>query len=648
MKINTINKENLVGYWSLAEADTLNGSVKDLSGNGNDGVIAVTPATFVSDQNGVSSQAMSFDGVGTEITEFNPTGFTDKITITGWIKYNDNADYQIMVSNDSYTALEFRTSNSDYLDFYINGVKDTNTENILITGNWYFVCGVYDGTNIITYVNGLPSAGSAQTGNIPIVAGHWTIGRRYDAGFWNSNTISDVAIYSSALTPEQVSQLYKAGRTTAKMKVDATDLLAGWDFTSGWGTVGATIIDLNSFSTIGDGGIYKTSIGTTIGRTYKLVFKATSTQASGRIIGANTGPTPLIGHWDTGILSEYTFVATSENIFIRNSGAGTTDITTFELVDITNAITPKLQKGLILDMPLQEPYTEAGDVTNDLSTLFNTDSWSTSNANIVSDTEFNVTADNGLISKSNFWSSNLANKHYKILLDGTLTGSILTIRSSGQTVSYDGDKAGGTSISSLPAVIDVVVLTNLADNIVFQLPTSGGSLSLAQFEVLELDGTTKDRTPNGNDGTVSGATIKYDGLVNTVAGVAYIPLSRQNIYQFRAKHQDTGATYTFASQNIFGSEGYGLRLNTDGKLQLLEDGVMIDETAASYLVDNTDYQFKTTWSLSGEFNVYIRGGSYGWDSWTLAITHADTTYSDAYYFVVNATAYCMVSDLQVL
>jgi len=27
------------------------------------------------------------------------------------------------------------------------------------------------------------------------------------------------------------------------------------------------------------------------------------------------------------------------------------------------------------------------------------------------------------------------------------------------------------------------------------------------------DTITKDRTPQGNDGTVSGATIKYDGLV---------------------------------------------------------------------------------------------------------------------------------------
>jgi hypothetical protein len=159
---------------------------------------------------------------------------------------------------------------------------------------------------------------------------------------------------------------------------------------------------------------------------------------------------------------------------------------------------------------------------------------------------------------------------------------------------------------------------------------------------------TKDRTPYGNDGTVNGATIKYDGLVNTSAGIAYIPLTRQNTYQFRAKHQNTGATYMFASQNITGTEGYGLRLHTDGKLQLFEDTGQIAETAASYLVDNTDYQFKATWSQAGVFTVYIKGGSYGWDSWTTAITHTDTTYDDAFYFVANTTADCEVSDLQVL
>jgi hypothetical protein len=189
-----------------------------------------------------------------------------------------------------------------------------------------------------------------------------------------------------------------------------------------------------------------------------------------------------------------------------------------------NQIKYTLQKGKILDMPLQEPYTEAGN---------NLDS-------------------------------------------GTLTIGKIYIITAHDTKDFTADGAPNNNIGTIFTATSSTVTLDV-DNM-----------------VKELNSVAKDKTPNNNNGTINGTIITYNGLVNNTAGVAYITLKRQNTYQFRVKYQNTGITLMFAAQNIYGSTGYGIRLNTDGKLQLYKDNNSIAETAIDYLINNTNYQFKIT------------------------------------------------------
>lgn len=91
----------------------------------------------------------------------------------------------------------------------------------LSTDEWYHVVGVYDGTNIKIYVNGVERATTVFTstprGNsnpdIPL-----TFGARADgaSGYWNYNgSIDEAAVYTTALTPGRILAHYEAGIAAA-------------------------------------------------------------------------------------------------------------------------------------------------------------------------------------------------------------------------------------------------------------------------------------------------------------------------------------------------------------------------------------------------------------------------------------------------
>jgi hypothetical protein len=209
--------ENLVGYWTLNEADTLNGSVKDLSGNGNDGAIAVTPATFVADQNGVPNQAMSFDGSGDYVTlDNNITLDKDGSTVSLWFKANI-ASFDCLLGKNNYDNTGYIAiyNASDIFAFY---AKD-NANNFISAHqnigdydtNWHHLVFVYSSSPEV-YLDGVMiSTTMTQQQDIELnLIGNGRTAPLFPYAYKGS--ISDVAIYSSALTPQEVEQLYLAGK----------------------------------------------------------------------------------------------------------------------------------------------------------------------------------------------------------------------------------------------------------------------------------------------------------------------------------------------------------------------------------------------------------------------------------------------------
>ena len=371
MKINNINKENLVGAWTLNQDDVNNAgtSIKDKSGNGNDGVIAVTPATFEQDQNGVPNQAMTFDGVGDYLTVGNIGNIK---SISGWI-YPTADDKSLFDLDGGTTSVE---------------ISSGTLSSTAWTAPIYYVNGVVSQTLTLNAWNFITITDTTAENASALIIGN-------EASYY-TGSISDLAIYSSALTQGEVSKLYLAGRTTAKIKMDANN---------------------------------------------------------------------------------------------------------------ANKITPKLQKGLILDMPLAEPYTEAGD-DKIVSTLVNLETYAYTTFTEASTSGFTATSDGS----TTHWAGTadeivfVSGKKYYVAFDlnlvsGTAPNYALAVGLYNVPISKIIDSVDGFNSYTFTAsqsTTGVLAWNNLH---------TVSSFIVSNLIIKELDAITKDRTPQGNDGTVSGATI---------------------------------------------------------------------------------------------------------------------------------------------
>jgi len=111
-----------------------------------------------------------------------------------------------------------------------------------------------------------------------------------------------------------------------------TDLLSGWDFTSGWGVLGTvTINDKDTYTSTGAGGVRKDFL--TIGKLYKVTLSSTVSSGyitirdfAGSNIYLSTSATPGVG---TAV-----FTAVDAGIWIRNSETAQTDVATFTITEL--------------------------------------------------------------------------------------------------------------------------------------------------------------------------------------------------------------------------------------------------------------------------------------------------------------------------
>lgn len=79
-------------------------------------------------------------------------------------------------------------------------------------GVWYHVVGVYDGSNMRLYMNGIEEGIEPESGNLLAdAAGVTAIGSRGGDTEFLKAKIDDVRIYNRALTAAEVKQLYKLG-----------------------------------------------------------------------------------------------------------------------------------------------------------------------------------------------------------------------------------------------------------------------------------------------------------------------------------------------------------------------------------------------------------------------------------------------------
>jgi hypothetical protein len=217
----------LILYYNF---DTNTSSVSDESGNYHTGT--VYGATWTT--NGISGGAYSFDG-SNDYIDAGTVVPNPYFTMSAWVKYDTNANWGVVVSRyNVYVAgsyeMECRcdgTGNANCLSILYpasGGGANTYGSSIQIGGKWTHIATTWDGTTLVTYINGISYASTNLSGVGVNDAGVDTlIGSMYVNGNPIDPTseevkgsIDEVRIYNRALSASEISGLYYYNRPASE------------------------------------------------------------------------------------------------------------------------------------------------------------------------------------------------------------------------------------------------------------------------------------------------------------------------------------------------------------------------------------------------------------------------------------------------
>jgi len=193
------------------------GNATDSSGNGNNGALH-GGAGFVA---GVNDLAIDLDGFGDymSVPGSNTLGgafdFNDAVTVAAWIKVTAfDADFATIISKGDDAWRLARNLDNDQIEFACTGVTSGSIYGHIVgstsvdDGQWHHVAGVYDGSGLYLYIDGLLDSYDEATGFINTNSYEVYIGENAEAmgREWNGQ-IDDARIYSRGLSHGEIVSL---------------------------------------------------------------------------------------------------------------------------------------------------------------------------------------------------------------------------------------------------------------------------------------------------------------------------------------------------------------------------------------------------------------------------------------------------------
>ena len=181
-------------------------TLRDLSGNGNNGVISGASWTT-----GHSGGALSFNGLNSSVTVPNSASLAPSaaVTVEAWVRPSTNA---------SWRTVALKTQNAGALSYALYSSSDTGPASMVYTSaergaaapsglsttRWSHLTAVYDGSGTRIYVNGKLIATTAARGSIAESGGALKIGGNAIWGEWFKGKIDELRIYARALSAAEV------------------------------------------------------------------------------------------------------------------------------------------------------------------------------------------------------------------------------------------------------------------------------------------------------------------------------------------------------------------------------------------------------------------------------------------------------------
>lgn len=199
----------LIGYWNMDSTSWLDSSGNSVTGTGQGDVTTAS---------GKFNNAGTFDGTG-DCVNLGTTVLTNTgsaMTVSAWVNPSSlSSDPAIIRKQSNIWNLHY-ISGSSAFRFELatsGGSAQVFSGTFSTTGTWYLITGVYDGSYIYIYVNGVYQNRTALTGTINTGSGQQTaIGANISGGtcnqyYWNGK-IDEVRVYTRALSAADVSRLY--------------------------------------------------------------------------------------------------------------------------------------------------------------------------------------------------------------------------------------------------------------------------------------------------------------------------------------------------------------------------------------------------------------------------------------------------------
>lgn len=189
--------------------------VADCSGLGNDGVYKGTITNYPDSPRHSNSVQITNGGV---VGPLNNPIKPSKLSISGWVYLTSLPSSGEPAVLNCYEAggagLTVYAPGRARMQVYVSGWKYIESD-ILPTNTWLFLCGTYDGSSAKIYVNGELKGTLAISGTLTYHnTAPWSVCLNPDAngngGVTFPGYLSDVRLYGTALSADEIYNLYKA------------------------------------------------------------------------------------------------------------------------------------------------------------------------------------------------------------------------------------------------------------------------------------------------------------------------------------------------------------------------------------------------------------------------------------------------------
>ncbi len=199
--------------------------------------------------------ALYFDGVGDYVTVSNHANLQfggGNFTLSAWVKIEGGADWDFVISKHAPAAnfYELAANNSGIFTFRIrNNTTKTITGSNIEDDAWHHLIGMRNSGQIEIYLDGVSDATPvAETEGDIDNAEPFYIGR-YGAGAGEEmkGIISDVAVWDTNLSSDEITFLAESKIKGAPLQVKTSNLKAYWsldDIADGVSGNAATFIDM--------------------------------------------------------------------------------------------------------------------------------------------------------------------------------------------------------------------------------------------------------------------------------------------------------------------------------------------------------------------------------------------------------------------